>query len=993
MLVKHETLRLRALHEYGILDTPGEQEYHNCIYLASQICQAPVSFISFIDDARQWFKEKIGFDLTQVPRQIALCNHLLEYPEAYLLVNDARTDSRFADNPQVKAGTPVIFCLSVPLKSTSNLTIGTLCVIDHKPREVTDQQVKSLLLLAEVIMEKLERRKQHALKKFIIKDADLMLKAIDASADHLLVIDPYTMKFIGFNKTAAHDLGYTGEELLKMGPQDIKPNYTEKQLQDKFSSIIDTPGSFGTIETVFKKKNGELVDVQAQLTVLTTDDNKQYIIETARDITQQLKVNYELIKNEEKYSNLFNYLPNVMLRTTVSGIIRFITPACFSLLGYTPEELQGKSFVDFYTNKEERKLFTRQLDKLGKALDFQIDLKCKDGSVKTVSVNAQYYRNHKNEVDGIEGVITDITKLVRTTEEINTTKEFFEKTLNSISADIAVYDEENRYCFLNEHAVKDKELRNWLLGKTNYDYCAYRNNTMELADTRQKFLDRMDRAGGKIEWIEELKNNAGETEYILRIMEPFETKDNRKYKVGYGLNITALKNAETNVSQLIASAPNGVILINAMGEMLLWNPANEVIFGWKEEEIIGKNIRELTHPGHRDEFDVFLNEVIQAQSDQHTGMSFDFTALNKEEKWLTIALNISKLIRSGETLFIVFLKDITERKKALEALSKRERQLNEAQEIAGLVSFEWNNNTQKIQWSNTYQIIFNITSHDEINTIDGFLNYVHPGDKQIVAQVIEHFLAWQEVPPLDFRIVTPGGDVKYLTANAIHAGSDPGDEGVVFGTLQDLSDQKLFERKLFKAIIESEEKERHRIAAELHDGVCQDLAAVKLTLGTALRVIDDNIPLARKVLNHSLDTLTNALLLTSKVSHDLLPGDLKEGLAVSFSALVLHLNAVDSIHYSLEIHGDGKEPEPLIAVNLYRITQEFIRNSQKHSGAKNIKITFSFRSDTLQVTLADDGRGFDADKIKSSGIGFINMARRVETIGGNFSLESGRERA
>ncbi|WP_239985668.1 MULTISPECIES: sensor histidine kinase [Arenibacter] len=151
------------MDSYSILDTLPESDYDNLTTIAAEICGTPISLISLIDDKRQWFKSHHGLDATETPKEYAFCGHAINTPDDVFIIQDARKDERFHDNPIVTGDPHVIFYAGVPLVSEAGLPLGTLCVIDHKPNLLSQSQIRSLTALSKQVMNLLELRRNKML--------------------------------------------------------------------------------------------------------------------------------------------------------------------------------------------------------------------------------------------------------------------------------------------------------------------------------------------------------------------------------------------------------------------------------------------------------------------------------------------------------------------------------------------------------------------------------------------------------------------------------------------------------------------------------------------------------------------------------------------------------------------------------------------------------------------------------------------------------------
>jgi GAF domain-containing protein len=154
----NEVERLAALRRSGILDTPPEDAFDELTALAAYICRTPISTVTFIDEHRQWFKSRVGMQEAETPREISFCAHAIVGDEP-LIVPDASRDGRFAELPNVVSDPMIRFYAGVPLRTREGLALGTLCVIDHQPRRLTDDQLAALRTLARQAQTHIELRR------------------------------------------------------------------------------------------------------------------------------------------------------------------------------------------------------------------------------------------------------------------------------------------------------------------------------------------------------------------------------------------------------------------------------------------------------------------------------------------------------------------------------------------------------------------------------------------------------------------------------------------------------------------------------------------------------------------------------------------------------------------------------------------------------------------------------------------------------------------
>ena len=181
-LPRNESERLVALQRYEILDTGPDQKFDDLTLLASHICHTPIALISLVDAERQWFKSRVGLTTSQTPRSISFCGHAI-LEDDVMVVPDAAADARFANNPLVTGEPNVRFYAGAPLVTPDGHALGTLCVLDRVPRELTPAQLDALRALARQVVAQLELRRR------LLQEREQAKEALDEkdTAVHLML--------------------------------------------------------------------------------------------------------------------------------------------------------------------------------------------------------------------------------------------------------------------------------------------------------------------------------------------------------------------------------------------------------------------------------------------------------------------------------------------------------------------------------------------------------------------------------------------------------------------------------------------------------------------------------------------------------------------------------------------------------------------------------------------------------------------------------------
>ena len=348
-LPPNEAARLAALEGFHVLDTPPERSLDDLARVAAQICGTPTALVSLVDRNRQWFKARVGMEIQETPRDLAFCAHAILQRDI-LVVPDATLDSRFSDNALVTGPPGLRFYAGMPLVTRSGHALGTLCVLDLRPRELTPEQGNALAALARQVMDQFELRRLAILQQAVLDVANVAIFSTDSAG-----------KVLTFNRTAERMLGYRAEEVAGtvLIPRLHDPaELAERSLQlSRESGTLLEPG-FETLvhlartgpseerDWTYIRSNGTRFPVR--LSVAALRDPAGVLIGflfIAADTTERREAALRLQDSEERFRVIAEASPLGIFVTNRAGEATYVNAAWRAAAGLSWEQAMGMGWL------------------------------------------------------------------------------------------------------------------------------------------------------------------------------------------------------------------------------------------------------------------------------------------------------------------------------------------------------------------------------------------------------------------------------------------------------------------------------------------------------------------------------------------------------------------------------------------------------------------------------------------------------------------------
>jgi PAS domain S-box-containing protein len=503
-----------------------------------------------------------------------------------------------------------------------------------------------------------------------------------------------------------------------------------------------------------------------------------------------------------------------------------------------------------------------------------------------------------------------------------------------------------------------------------------------------------------------LRRNDGEYRWILDTGVPrFNLNGSFAGYIGSCLDITERMRAEEarfRHAAIVESSEDAIISKNLDTVIVSWNAGAQRLFGYTEAEAIGQPITILIPPELRDEENMILEQLRAGERIEH----YETTRVTKAGRKVDVSLIISPIKDSTGKLvgFCKLAHDITERKRAEQLL----RETNCALETQ----------TGVLQSREELLKIFVKSVPAGVAMLDRDMRYLQVSDRWCAdygvasSQILgrSHYELFPDVPQrwkemhrralegetlrADEDRWDRGGGTTAWVRWEIRPWTTPG--GVVGGILifaEDITRRKQMEEAISGVsgrLIEAQERERDRIARDLHDDVCQQLALVSIGLEEVQRKFPDSVSEHRSQVGELRNRIMDIATDVQMMSHELHSAKLSYlGAAVAMKGFCREFGEHHKFEIEFDSHDVPRQLPPDVSLCLFRVLQEALHNAAKHSGVKRFDVQLWGTSGDIHLTISDRGSGFDSKTaMQDRGLGLTSMQERVRLVNGRFAIES-----
>lgn len=435
---EHEERRLRTLQQYDVLEAPPTEAFDRVTRLATRLFDVSIALVNFIDRKHQWCLSSTGLDLDRTSREVSFCARTIEQ-EGVMVVEDAREDERFSDNPLVTGEPHIRFYAGAPLTAPTGYRLGTLCLLDDEPQTFSAEDRETLADLAGIVMDELNLRHYasdlDASRQTHRETSKQRTRILESITDAFIALDD-EWRFSYVNAQAESLLERSREQLVGQKVWDEFPGVIGSRFHEKYQAAVEEGATVEFVE--YYPPLNRWFEVKA----FPFEGGLSVYFD---DVTDRIEARESLRRERDLTEAIMDTSVAALLIVDAAGQVSFANDPAGDILGVSPGNLIGRAHSETGTLKEldgteiptEEWLFQHILESGTPITEKRYVLERPDGTERYISLNGAPLRNNDGTIRQVVFSIDDITGQVRYERELKAAKEEAEQASELKSAFLA----------------------------------------------------------------------------------------------------------------------------------------------------------------------------------------------------------------------------------------------------------------------------------------------------------------------------------------------------------------------------------------------------------------------------------------------------------------------------------------------------------------------------------------------------------------------------
>jgi PAS domain S-box-containing protein len=770
-------------------------------------------------------------------------------------------------------------------------------------------------------------------------------------------------------------------------------------------------------------KNGEQIDVRGDWNYLRNEKGEVTgQVTVIADITERKRAEEALRQSETRYRALAESTRDIIYILDRQGTLLYANQAASQCIGMRSDEIPGKRQADLFPPEMARAHIEKigRVFATGEVLEYEelfhfrpqevwlhihlLPLRDEAGQISSVMEVCHNVTDRKRAEEALQKAHDELEQRVRDrTAELTKANEslaIFRKFAESSSQGFGMADPGGGITYVNPALCRlfGEDKPEDVIGRNFIDY--YPQPWRERR--RNEAIPLLEREG---RWQGEMPVLTRQGKLIPALHHAFMLRDEKGRPFCRAVVVTdiadrkaaeeSLRISEEKYRGLTEACPDAIVMSDLNGRVLFASRQTWGLLGLADsDELVGQSVFGYVIENDRKRLAGNMSDLVGAGVRRNT----EYTAIRKDGTGFPAEAS-SAVIRdaTGQPKVVMsVIRDITERKRAEEALRQSQERYELAVRGAGVGIWDWDISTGKLYYSLRWKMLFGYDENDIGDSLEDWARLLHPDERDWILKFQEDFLAGaSSTVSVEYRLRHKDGSYRWIVAHALVVRDEQGRACRLVGSHGDITDRKRAEEALERErqslwkMLQASDHERQTISYEIHDGLAQYLAAARMQLQVFDGLRESKPEEAKKAYDAATQLVSQSHAEARRLVSEVRPPIIDE---IGLETAISHLVHEQRRHGGTEIECQsnvqfGRLPS-ILENAVYRIVQEALTNACKHSKSKKVTVTMTQEGQNVRLDVRDWGTGFNPGSVEKGHFGLEGIRQRVRLLGGRLTIES-----